>query len=49
MTPQEFTDKFDNLPDGAFWALAEEHGLYPEDFIEAEEQDVKQDSKTDSD
>ena len=29
-----FADTHDDLPDGAFWALAEEQGLYPEDFDE---------------
>jgi uncharacterized C2H2 Zn-finger protein len=29
-----FTDMFDGLPDGAFFALAEEFGLDIEDFIE---------------
>lgn len=33
-----FADKYTDLPDGAFWALAEENGLYPEDFIEEDEE-----------
>lgn len=28
-----FSDIFEDLPDGAFFAVAEEHGLMPEDFI----------------
>lgn len=31
-----FADIHADLPDGAFWALAEEYGLMPEDFIEGE-------------
>lgn len=25
-------DMYDDLPDGAFWAVLQEHGVYPEDF-----------------
>lgn len=32
MEPAEFEEIYGDLPDGAFWALAEENGLYPEDF-----------------
>ncbi len=32
--PKEFAKDFDDLPDGAFFALAEEMGIDPEDFIE---------------
>jgi len=34
MDPDLFSDIYDDLPDGAFFAMAEEHGLQPEDFIE---------------
>lgn len=33
MDPDTFADIFDDLPDGAFFAMAEEHGIMPEDFI----------------
>jgi hypothetical protein len=29
-----FSEIFDDLPDGAFFAMAEENGLFPEDFID---------------
>lgn len=32
-----FEEGHSDLPDGAFFALAEESGIMPEDFIEAEE------------
>jgi len=38
ISPAEFADIHAELPDGAFWALAEEHGLMPEDFIDEEEE-----------
>lgn len=37
MDPQTFTDIYDDLPDGAFFALAEEMGLDVTDFIEDNE------------
>lgn len=33
-----FAEDFDDLPDGAFFALAEEMGIYPEDFIDEEDE-----------
>ncbi len=33
ISASDFSDLFDDLPDGAFFAMAEEHGLQPEDFI----------------
>lgn len=36
---ETFTDMYDDLPDGAFFAMAEEHGLSHEDFID--EKDIK--------
>lgn len=29
-----FTEMYDDLPDGAFFAMAEEHGIQIEDFID---------------
>ncbi len=34
LSAKDFTDIYDDLPDGAFFALAEEHGIQIEDFIE---------------
>jgi hypothetical protein len=33
MSADDFSEMFDDLPDGAFFAIAEEHGLEIEDFI----------------
>ena len=33
MDPDTFAEMFDDLPDGAFFAMAEEFGIQPEDFI----------------
>jgi hypothetical protein len=33
LDPDTFSEIYDDLPDGAFFAMAEEHGLHPEDFI----------------
>lgn len=39
MDAKTFTEIFDDLPDGAFFAMAEEYGLDPEDFIDEEGED----------
>ncbi len=33
LDPDTFSEMFDDLPDGAFFAMAEEFGIQPEDFI----------------
>lgn len=33
LPPDVFMEIYSDLPDGAFWAAAESHGLDPEDFI----------------
>lgn len=33
LDPETFAEMYDDMPDGAFFALAEEHGIQPEDFV----------------